>query len=71
MRTNIKDDTRIRDYVRTKEIRSQVLCSLTGGKFCYFVDGNWISEQEFNELYPPELRPLTKSLENPDKTKVI
>lgn len=65
------DSTRIRDYVMIKSIRSQVLCRLTGGKFCYYVDGNWISEKEFDKMYPPELRPKSKSLENPDKTKVL
>ena len=65
------DNTRIQDFVRIKAIRSQVLCRLTGGKFCYYVDGTWISEKEFDELYPPDIRPKSKSLENPDKTKVI
>lgn len=68
---NTPDKTRISDYVRIKAIRSQVLARITGGKLAVYVNEKWISEKEFDKLYPPELRPLSKSLENPDKTKVL
>lgn len=37
---------------RILQIRHQTLAGIRNGKMMFFVDGKWISEQEFNQMFP-------------------
>ncbi len=41
---------------RILQIRHQTLSGIRNGKMMYFVDGKWITESEFNQMYPVPTR---------------
>ena len=58
----------IQEYLEIKEIRQNTTAMLYHGKWYRLVDGFWITEKEFNEMYPLPIR-IGKPKPNPDGTK--
>lgn len=62
--------TPIATYLRARDFRDNGLWSCKNGRLTTFVDGEELSEQEFNQRWPvPVSINFTMNPENSDKTK--
>lgn len=60
----------IREYVRKKKERENVLCKYVDGQLYYHVEGIWMEEDAFDIAVPIyEYKKETKG-DNPDKTRI-
>jgi hypothetical protein len=58
-------------YIKEKEARKSILCRLYNGEMKVFFEGEWITEKQFNEVWPiPTIVNFFASTSNPCKKNV-
>lgn len=59
------DKTRFRDYCNLVSFELNTPARIRGNVMERLVDDEWITQKEFEKIYPVALRSLSKSFENP------
>ena len=60
----------ISQYIEKKTEREQTLWRLSQGEMMALFHGHWITEKEFNEVFPPVIVPdFSMNKNNVDKTR--
>ena len=62
----------IHEYIERNQARKIIRAKYSNGEMYYFHQGQWITQLQYNKLYPHYnyLKNINTS-ENPDKTKII
>tara|TARA_R110002126_G_scaffold27857_7_gene93315 strand:+ start:945 stop:1184 length:240 start_codon:yes stop_codon:yes gene_type:complete len=67
---NNTPETPVSDYLRARDFRDQRTWMLRKGKLYTYVDGEKMSQEDFDRKFPvPKVSFFYRALENPDKSK--